>query len=71
MVEPNLTLKEGSKFKFDLIKKFAGHDFLQGHQTSRTNNKQAIGTFKMVDPQLDLEGGVKGQIWPHQKIRRT
>ena len=28
MVDPSLTLKEGSKVKFDIIKRFAGNDFL-------------------------------------------
>ena len=60
MVDPSLTLKEGSQVKFDIIKRFAGHDFLLGHltsQTSRTKNKQVTG--KMVDPSLTLKEGSK------------
>ena len=62
MVDPSLTLKGGSKVKFDRIKRFARHDFLQGDytsQTSRTNNKHIIATFKMVDPNLTLKEGSK------------
>ena len=47
---PRLTLKEGSKVKSDHIRRFAAHDFLQVRftlQTSRTNNKGDIGTFKV------------------------
>ena len=47
---PCFTLKEGSKVKSDYIKRFPAHDFLQVGftcQTSRTNNKGDIGTFKV------------------------
>ena len=62
MIGPSLTLKEGSKVKFDSTKRFAGHNFLQSDYTfltSRTNNKEVIGTFKIVDPSLTLKEGSK------------
>ena len=60
MVDPSLTLKEGSKVKFNIIRRFAGYVLLLvvlTFQTSRTNNKEVIGTFKMVDPSLTLKEG--------------
>ena len=37
-------------------------------QTCTTNNKWVISTFKFLLSSFDLEGGVQGQIWPHQNI---
>ena len=48
MLDPCLTLKEGSKNKSDPIKRFAGHEFLYvglTSQTSRTNNRRIFGPF--------------------------
>ena len=48
-VNHRLTLKEGPKVKSD-IRRFPAHDYLQVGftlQTSRTNNKGDISTFKV------------------------
>ena len=48
---PRLTLKEGPKVKSEHIKRFPAHDFLEvgfTFQTSKTNNKQVISTFKFA-----------------------
>ena len=61
-VNHHLTLKEGPKIKSDNIRRFPAHDFLQVGftlQTSRTNNKQAISTFKFGYPHLTLKEGPK------------
>ena len=45
-----ITLKKGPKAKYDHIRRFPAHDFLYVGftcQTSRTNNKGDIGTFKV------------------------
>ena len=55
MLDPSLTLKEGSKVKFDRIRRFAGHVFLwvaSTFETSRTNIKRVIGGLKTPDPSL-------------------
>ena len=57
---PCLTFKEELKVKFDQIRKFPAHDFLQVGltlQTSRNNNKPVINTFKFGNPQLTLNEG--------------
>ena len=44
------------------IRRLPAHDFLQGGftlQTSRTNNKQVISTFKFVYPRMTLKEGSK------------
>ena len=59
---PHLTSKEGPKVKSDHIKRFPAHDFLHigfTLQTSRTNNKQDISTFKFGYPSLTLKEGSK------------
>ena len=59
MLDPSLTLNEGSKVKFDRIKRFVGYDVLEvglTSKTSRTNNKRVLGPFKMLDPRLTLKG---------------
>ena len=65
-VNHRLTLKEGPKVKPDNIRRFPAHDILQvgfTFQTSRTNNKQVINTFKFgYPPSFDLEEGSQGQI---------
>ena len=38
MLDPSLTLKEGSKVKFDPIKRFVGHDFLKSGWTFLARN---------------------------------
>ena len=55
-------MKEGSKGKFEIIKRFAGHVFLYvplTSQTSRSNNKQVLSPTKIVDPSLNLKDGPK------------
>ena len=50
---PHLTLKEGPKVKSDHTKRFPAHDFLDfglPFQSSRTNNKRVISTFKFGYP---------------------
>ena len=62
MVQSSLTLKEGSKVKFKIIKWFGGYVFLYvglTSQTSRSNNKQNLSPIKMVDPSLNLKEGPK------------
>ena len=57
---PHLTLKEGPKVKSDHTKRFPAHDFLDfglPFQSSRTNNKQVISTFKFGYPRLTLNEG--------------
>ena len=58
MLDPSLTLKEGPKVKFNLIKRFAGHitpRFSLTFQTSKTSSKQILGPLKMVQPNLTLK----------------
>ena len=48
--------------KSDHTKRFPAHDFLQvafPFQTSRTNNKRVISTFKFGYPHLTLKEGSK------------
>ena len=55
---PHLTLKEGPKVKSDHTKTFPAHDFLDfglPFQSSRTNNKRVISTFKFGHPRLILK----------------
>ena len=55
-------LKEGLKVKSDHIKRFPGYDILSVGftlQTSRTNNKQVISTFKFGYLRLTLKEGPK------------
>ena len=57
---PRLTLKERSKVKSDHSNRFPAHDFLYvglPSQTSRTNNKRVISTFKLGYPHLTLKEG--------------
>ena len=57
---PHLTLKEGPKVKSDHTKRFPAHDFLDfglPFQSSRTNNKRVISTFKFGYPRLTLKEG--------------
>ena len=57
---PHLTLKEGPKVKSDHTKRFPAHDFLGfglPFQSSRTNNKRVISTFKFGYPRLTLMEG--------------
>ena len=57
---PHLTLKEGPKVKSDHTKRFPAHDFLDfglPFQSSRTNNKRVISTFKFGYPRLTLMEG--------------
>ena len=59
-VKHRLTLKEGPKVKSDHIKRFPAHDFLQvglPSQTSRTNNKRVLSTFKFGYLRLTLKAG--------------
>ena len=59
---PHLTLKEGPKVKSDHTRRFPAHDFLYAglpSQTSRTNNKRVISTFKFGCPSLTLKEGPK------------
>ena len=59
---PRLTLKEGSKVKFDHTRRFPAHDFLYvglPSQTSRINNKWVISTFNFGYPHLTLKEGSK------------
>ena len=61
-VNHRFTLKEGTKVKFVHIRRFPAHDFLYYGftlQTSRTNNKQVISTFKFGCPHLTLKEGPK------------
>ena len=61
-VNHRLTLKEGPKVKSENIRRFPVHDLLQVGfilQTSRTNNKQVISTFKFGYPRLTLKEGPK------------
>ena len=56
-VNHHLTLNEGPKVKSEHIRRFPAHDFLEVGftlQTSRTNNKQVISTFKFGYPRLTL-----------------
>ena len=51
-------LKEVLEVKFDHMKRFAGHVFLWvdlTFQTSMTNDKHVLFTFKMIDPSLTLK----------------
>ena len=53
---------EGSKVKSDHINRFPAHDFLYvclPSQTSGTNNKRVISTFKFGYPCLTLKEGSK------------
>ena len=57
---PHLTLKEGPKVKSDHTKRFPAHDFLDfglPFQSSRTNNKRVISTFKFGYPRLTMMEG--------------
>ena len=57
---PHLTLKEGPKVKSDHTERFPAHDFLDfglPFQSSRTNNKRVISTFKFGYPRLTLMEG--------------
>ena len=61
-VKHHLTLKEGPKVKSEHIKRFPAHDFLcvgLPSQSSRTNNKRVISTFKFGYPRLTLKEGSK------------
>ena len=58
MQYPRTILKEGSKVKSDHTKRFPAHDFLYvglPSQTSKTNNKRVISTFKFGYPHLTLK----------------
>ena len=62
---PHLTLKEGPKVKSDHTKRFPAHDFLDfglPFQSSRTNNKRVISTFKFVYPRLTLMEGPRSNL---------
>ena len=51
-------MKEGSKVKSDHTKRIPAHDFLHvvlPSQTSKTNNKRVISTFKFGYPRLTLK----------------
>ena len=57
-----LTLKERPKVKSDHTKRYPAHDFLYvgiPSQTSRTNNKRVISTFRFGNPRLTLNEGPK------------
>ena len=57
-----MTLQEGPKVKSDHIRRFLAHDFLEVYlalQTSRTNNKRVMSTFKFGYPRLTLAEGPK------------
>ena len=59
---PHLTFKEGPKVISDHTKRFPAHDFLYvgiPSQSSRTNNKRVICTFKFGYARLTLKGGPK------------
>ena len=56
---------EGPKVKSDHARSFPAHDFLQvglPSQTSRTNNKRVISTFKFGCPHLTLNEGHKVKV---------
>ena len=58
----HLTLKEGPKVKSDNFRRFPTHDILQVGftlQTSRTNNKRVISTFKFGCTRLTVKKGLK------------
>ena len=58
MQYPRSTLKKGSKVKSNHTKTFPAHDFLWvglPSQTSRTNNKRVISTFKFGCSHLTLK----------------
>ena len=60
--KPHLTLKEGPEVKSVHTRRFPVHDFLYAglpSQTSRTNNKRVISTFKFGYPHLTLKEGPK------------
>ena len=62
LVNHCLTLTEGTKVRSVHINKFPAHDFLNVHltlQTSRTNNKQVISSFKFSCPCLTLKEELK------------
>ena len=64
LVNHRLTLKEGTKAKSVHIRRFPAQDFLQAGftlQTSRTNNKQVISTFKFLYTRLTLKEGPKAK----------
>ena len=55
----------GPKVKSDETRKLPAHDYLWvglTFQTSRTNNKQIISTFKFGYPHSTLKEGAHGQI---------
>ena len=55
---PSLTLKEESKVKFDITKRFAAYGFPKVDctlETSRTINKWDISTFMLTCPSLTLK----------------
>ena len=59
---PRLILKEGPKVKSDHTRRFTAHDFVCVgllSQSSRTNNKRVINTFKFGYPRLTLKEGSK------------
>ena len=59
-VNHHWTLKEGPKVKSSNIRRFPAHNFLQVGftlQTSMTNNKQVISTFKFGYTRLTLKVG--------------
>ena len=65
--KPNhhVTLKEGPKAKLEHIRRFPDHDFLYigfTLQTSRTNNKQVISTFKFGCPRFTLKNGPQVKV---------
>ena len=58
LTHPSLTLKEGSKVKFNITKRFPAYGFLKVNctlETSRINNKRDIGTFMLTHPSLTLK----------------
>ena len=60
--EPPFDLERGAKVKSNNIRRFPAHDFLWVGftlQTSRTNNKRVISTFKFGYPRLILREGPK------------
>ena len=62
---PHLTLKEGPKVKSDHTERFPAHDFLDfglPFQSSRTNNKRVISTFKFGYPRLTLMEGPRSNL---------
>ena len=57
-----MTLKEGPKVKCDHTRRKPAHDFLHvgiPSQTSRTNNKRVISTFKFGYAHLTLKERLK------------